>query len=314
MTDDGDSTLPAPDSPVEQLDEFRALVRSAFEQAQRKGKQDWEEMTSAVLKNRLLNITEGQFSQARYGSPSFINLVRRVPDLLEIIDNSPPFHLRIISPDTTQAGELVSQDAGVQTGAPGEFASLMKGDLRRIRIRDDLWHAIVDYSSGNTYVLDADTGLARSKTASDPSLPQLPTASREEISAWRQEFIESLDPSGKARYADELENWVTGRGRQSDLPGPIRGLWAEFIKRKVINRLLDWFYERSQAAPNDMIFATARRRTPTSDVIGQVVQTRHLRDLIIRAVRIMTYEELSQVSLPAAVVLRISGGRQGEND
>src|ERR1022692_2934383 len=177
MTDDGGSALPAPDSPVEQLDEFRALVRSAFEQAQQGGKQDWEEMTSAVLKNRLLNITKGQFSQARYGSPSFINLVRRVSDLLEIIDNSPPFHLRIISPDTVQAGEIISLEAGVQADSPGEFASLMKGDLRRRRIRDDLWHAIIDYSSGNAYVLDTNTGLARPKTVSDPSLPQLPTAS-----------------------------------------------------------------------------------------------------------------------------------------
>ena len=45
----------------EQLDEFRALIRSAFEQAQRSGKRDWEEMTSAVEKNRLSNITEDKF-------------------------------------------------------------------------------------------------------------------------------------------------------------------------------------------------------------------------------------------------------------
>jgi len=44
-----------------ELDEFRTLVRIAFGQAQQSGKPNWEEMTSAVLKNRLLNLTQGQF-------------------------------------------------------------------------------------------------------------------------------------------------------------------------------------------------------------------------------------------------------------
>ena len=154
------------DAPDEQLDEFRALIRSAFEQAQRSGKRDWEEMTSAVLKNRLLNITEGEFSQARYGSPSFINLVRRV-DLLEVLDDYPPFRLRIISPVTTQADIAPPPEDETQIDTKDAFASLLQGDLRHVRIRDDLWRAIIDYSSGNTYVLDANTGLARPKTASD---------------------------------------------------------------------------------------------------------------------------------------------------
>lgn len=309
---EGETRLP-PGAEGEQLDEFRTLVRSAFEQAQRKGKQDWEEMTSAVLKNRLLSITEGQFSQERYGSRSFINLVRRVPDLLEVLEDNPPFRLRIISPDI-DTSPVTERDVLTPIEAEGPFTSLMKGDLRRVRIRDDLWRAVIDYSSHDSYVLDPDTGLARPKRASDADLPIIPTVSQEEVFAWRNEFIQSLDGPIRDRFAEELDDWVNGKGRQSDLPGSVRGPWAEFNKRKVINKLLDWFKERGKSPPKDMIFATEQHNIPSSGVISEVVQTRRLRDLVIQAVRAMTYEELSQVSLPASVILRISGRRSGEDE
>ena len=41
------------------------------------GKQDWEQMTTAVLKNRLLNLTRGQFLKTAT-SPSFIQLVQSI--------------------------------------------------------------------------------------------------------------------------------------------------------------------------------------------------------------------------------------------
>lgn len=312
MTESGGSPHLPPGGSSEQLDEFRALVRSAFEQAQRSGKQNWEEMTSAVLKNRLLSITKGQFSQERYGSPSFIHLARRVPDLLEVLDDSPPFRFRITSP-TTRTAIASPPEAETQMEAEDTFASLIKGDLRRIRIRDDLWRAIMDYSSHDTYVLDPDTGLARPSTALDSALPNLPTVSREEVAAWRNEFIQILDASIRTRFPEELNNWAR-TGQQSNLPGSIRGSWAEFSKRKVINKLFEWFKEREQPPPKDMIFATEGRDIPTSRVISEVVQTRRLRDLVIQAVRAMSYEELSRVPLPASVVLRITDRRSGEDD
>jgi hypothetical protein len=271
-------------------------------------------MTSAVLKNRLLNITNGEFSQSRYGSPSFIHLVRRVPDLLEIVRDNAPFRLRIISPVATETSMDALPESGPQSESENAFSSLLRGDLRRVRIRDDLWHAIIDYSSGNIYVIDSDTGLARPQAATDLNLPQLPTVSREEVSSWRHEFVESLDPSVRARFNDELEDWIEGGGRRSDLPGSARAPWAAFLKRKVIDVLLNWFKEHGQFPPKDMIFAAKQDNIPSSDAIEEVVQTRRLRDLIIQAVRAMTYEELSQVSLPASVVLRITRRTPGEDD
>lgn len=310
MTESGGSIPLTPSGPDEQLDEFRTLVRSAFEQAQR-SKQDWEEMTSAVLKNRLLSITKGQFSQDRYGSPSFIHLVRRVPDLLEVLDDSPPFHLRIRSPAETGTPSLPKEEIPTEAGNP--FASTLKGDLRQVRIRDDLWHAIMDYSSHATYVLDPDTGLARANRSTDYGLPNLPTVSREDVASWRSEFIQTLEALTTTRFSEELGEWAR-TARQSDLPSSIRGLWAEFNKRKVIDKLLEWFKEREQAPPKDMIFATDGRDVPSSRTINEVVETRRLRDLVIRAVKAMTHDELSQVPLPASVILRITGRRSGEDE
>jgi hypothetical protein len=313
MTDDSYHTLPVPEDSDEQLDEFRGLVRAAFEQAHRSGKRDWEEMTSAVLKNRLLIISEGEFSQARYGSPSFLHLVRRVPDLLEFVTDDPPFRLRIKLPATEHGNVAPADESQAKLVSDDAFTALLKGDLRRVRIREDLWHAIIDYGSGNVYVLDPDTGLARPRTNIDIALPQLPTASREEVSSWRSEFTESLEPSVRARFTDELTTWAESGGRQSELPGSIRGQWAEFLKRKVIHILLAWFADQEILPPKDMVFATEGHTRPSSPAIEEVVETRQLRNLIINAVRAMTYEELSHVSLPASVVLRISR-RPGRDD
>jgi hypothetical protein len=293
----------------DELDEFRALVRAAFEQAQNSGKPDWEEMTSAVLKNRLLDMTERQFSEDRYGSPSFIHLVRRVPDLLDIVGDRPPFRLKIKTPivvitDTDSASSAEGQTAFV---SKPDFATPPEGDWRRVRIRDDLWRAIVDYGSGDIYVLDPDTGYARPKEVTDGDLPVVPTAAQEDISSWRHEFVESLAPAFTTKFAGELEAWLDHGGRQTDLPRPVRGRWVEFLKRKVSNRLNEWFKAQGKPSPSDMLLISETGGLPLAEAIDEVVRTRQLRDLIIRAVRTMTYDELTEISLPAFALLRVSG-------
>lgn len=314
MTDDSDLTPPAGNGQDADLDEFRALVRAAFEQALNSGKPAWQEMTSAVLKNRLLNLTYGQFSQSRYGSRSFINLVRQVPDLLDIVNDSPPYILRIKTPASDQIDTGRTTEGLPQPVSEDTFTTLTAGDWRRARIRDDLWQAIIDYGSGNTYVFDPGTGLARPKTSNDPVLPEAPTVSRDEVASWRHEFIESLAPSIKGRFNAELSTWVDGGGRQSDLPRNVRGPWAEFVKRKVSSVLLNWFKDLGESAPKDMIVAAESRRVSPSEAIGEVVQTRQLRDYIIRAVRTMTHEELAQIPLPASILLRVSRRRPDQDD
>jgi hypothetical protein len=292
------------------LDEFRTLVHEAYEQARRSGRPDWGEMTSAVLKNRLLQITQGGFSQERYGSPSFMHLVRRVPDLLAVASDNPPFRLHIIQETGNQTdGSTIPEE--IWYASDNVVVSLPGNELIRSRIRDDLWHAVIDYASGKTYVLDPDTGLARPCTDKDPGLPTFSTVSRNEIALWRHEFIETLDLSVKAKFTSSLNTWADGRGKQSGLPGSVRGSWAEHLKRRVIKVLLDWFHSNGIQPPEDMVVTQEVRSPAPSESIGEMVETRHLRDLIIRAVRVMTHEELSQISLPAGILLRISRPERG---
>jgi hypothetical protein len=299
-------------SGASELDEFRALVRAAFEQALDSGKSDWMEMTSAVLKNRLLSLTDRQFSESRYGSLSFIQLVRRVPDLLDVVDETPPFRLRIKVSEGEQNGVSPPSDDLAEVEARPDPASPRVKDWKRVRIRDDLWRAIIDYDSGAVYVLDAETGYARPREVTDPDLPEFPTTTSGEVAAWRREFVEMSIPLVGVAHAEELLAWADGGGRQSDLPRSVRGRWVEYVKKQVVRTLETWFRARNQHPPVDMLLASEARGLPQSDAIDDVIRTRQLRDLIIRAVRTMTYEELAGMPLPAGVLLRFSGRATGQ--
>jgi hypothetical protein len=252
------------------LDEFRTLVRTAFEQARRSGKPNWHEMTSAVLKNRLLQITDGNFSQERYGSQSFIHLVRKVPDLIAFASDTPPFLLR-----------LTDEPAEAATTEPKE--TTRQGSIHSSRIRNDLWQAVTDYASSQHYVLDPDTGLARPKLDDNAILPELPTVSHDTIISWRRDFIDQLDPSIREKFGYSFDTWPEASGRITGLPGSIRGSWAEFFKEHVSKTLLSWFEENDINPPADML-VVREAPTTTSGPIGELIETRHLRDLIIRDV------------------------------
>lgn len=314
MTDHPDLPPPADNGQDGGLDEFRTLVKAAFERALISGKPNWDEMTSAVLKNRLLDLTSRQFSEDRYGSPSFIHLVRRVPDLLQVVDDRPPFRLKIRVPITEQAGTGTPLESSPLPIADATLPAIAEGNWRNVRIRNDLWRAIMDNASGNTYVLDSDTGLARPKRVTDIGLPEFPTVSQQIVHSWRREFVESLAVPIKAEFADELGAWVESNGRQSDLPRRVRGRWAAFTKRKVDQILRDWFREQGESPPQDLISVAQGHVIPSSEAIDEVVQARQLRDLIIHAVRTMTYEELVKISLPASVLLRSSEAKRIMND
>jgi len=307
MSEHSDQPLSSAEIHDGQLDEFRALVLAAFEQAQSKGKLDWDQMTSAVLKNRLLALTAREFSEARYGSPTFIHLVRRIPDLLEIIGHHPPYSVRIRVPVGTTTGQASSSETTQQYSGAGTAGDAAARDWRKFRIRDDLWRAVIDYGTGHSYVLDPDTALARPRGAGDESLPTLPTASAADVQAWRQEWIRTLSEATDSRYGADLSSWMEGSGRQADLPRPLRGSWAEFMKKRVAEILIDWFMGRGEAPPQDVMVVAETRSLPHAETIDEVVRVRQLRDLIIRAVRTMTYDELAQLPLPASILLRVEG-------
>lgn len=52
------------------LDDARELVLRAFAWARASGRENWRVMTVALLKNRLLDLTEKKFDESRWGAGS----------------------------------------------------------------------------------------------------------------------------------------------------------------------------------------------------------------------------------------------------
>lgn len=313
MTEDRRSTAGNHPSPTDGLDTFRSMVRAAFDQARQSGKQNWSQMTAAVLKNRLLSLGGGNFSEQEFGSQSFVQLVRRVPDLLEIVDSDPPVRLRLTegAPDTTRTVDASSQNLFAETTICPPRVDL---DWNRLRIRDDLWRAIIDYSGGDHYVFDPETRRARPRLTTDEDLATMSTVTEELMAQWRREFAESAASATEAELTERLREWVESSGRMKNLPTPLRPGWAKFLKKAVHERLTRWFEEHEIAAPNDLLTLpqTPIPREPET-AASRAVETRQLRDLIIRTVRSMTHDELTKITLPAAAVLRISGKASRRN-
>ncbi len=70
----------------------RELIRAAFAKAQESGRPDWQRMTVAVLKNRILDLTEGTFRESDYdyGASTFQEFARNHGDILAFDDTRTP--------------------------------------------------------------------------------------------------------------------------------------------------------------------------------------------------------------------------------
>jgi hypothetical protein len=173
-------------------------------------------MTTAVLKNRLLNLTRGQFSEDRYGSPSFIHLVRRIPDLVTVISEQPPHHLRLVTSAPSHGGAAsLSSASTIEVDAAVTEPGIGDDELAGMRVRDDLWHAIIDYSTGKPYVYDPQSRIARPWVHGDLALPQFPTVSRDTVATWRDDFVASLDQATREKSATAS---ASGQGVGEDRP------------------------------------------------------------------------------------------------
>ena len=58
-------------------DEFKELLEKAFVSARDSGKRGWNRMTIAVLKNRLLQLTNRTFTESTFGAKSLLELLSR---------------------------------------------------------------------------------------------------------------------------------------------------------------------------------------------------------------------------------------------
>ena len=259
------------------LDNLRALVVSAFEAAKESGRADWEVMTTAVLKNRILLATAREFDEHDYGATSFTEAIRQIPDLVELDETTRPPRARLIAPGDANGAEAQEGDSRPAIAAG--------------RVRNDLWDAVLDYSSAGVYVWDGSRAV-RVEADEVGDRPRLPTISSEDMAAWRQAFA--------SEHADrQLDDWAERGLGTLALPADIRGPWNQVIKSNVLGILSAWFDKQGLELPADTLASSASKR-PSSDHI----EAEELRRFLLRCVAVMKPSELQAVQIPASVAFR----------
>lgn len=262
-------------------DELRQLVRQAFETAKESGRPDWQQMTTAVLKNRLLDLTGRTFDEKGYGARTISDLVRRLSDML-LID------------DTVRPARVTLSTAGTPLPPTGLSTAS--------RVRPDLWRAIIDFKSGRTYVWDGSAAVDGEQfEVEGVGRPKLPTITPETMERWRTEFSESVRPH-VSNDADKiaLDRWRSEGLPARDLPSALRGRWSSVLKDHVVSILKDWFVGASIRVPQDLLL-TGRRDKPARNTEPS---TEKVRDFVLRCISVMTDAELRDLRLPPAAVLR----------
>jgi hypothetical protein len=218
---------PRPTQAEAQNEAVRDLLERAFWSARVTGKRDWNRMIVAVLKNRLLQLTNRSFREEDFGASSLLELVAPHADLVAIDRSVKP---------------IVIEWIGTPTPPPG--------DGRIGRVRSDLWRAVLDFSSGLEYEWDVSARQARPVGKADPAR-RMPTVDAVVLAGWRQSFIETYEPTLTTdEDRERLRTWAANALGSQGLPRALRAPWNEYLKHAVVARLTSWFQASGQPLPD----------------------------------------------------------------
>ncbi|MGH7617200.1 MAG: hypothetical protein ACREPM_08240 [Gemmatimonadaceae bacterium] len=266
----------------------KELVLAAFAMARESGKEDWWRMTAAVLKNRLLALTRGEFNEHEYGATGFLRFLGLAGDAIRLDRSSfPPIvELKGHSDD----GRAESPIKTAQVHGPSS------------RIRPDLWQALLDYSSGHQYVWDRVRREARQSSEVEEVEPRLPTLSRQDHSEWRAEFARAVEGSLNQSDRPRVDAWKEKGLPAASLPPVVRGQWTQWQKERVEQRARAWFREQNIDPPADLMLG------PPAGKASVQGTDEYARQFALDCVRQMTTSELLELNLPLRVVLRVREG------
>ena len=265
---------------------------AAFAQAEATGKSGTL-MKDAVLKNRLLSLTADAFRQSDYGSRSFLALLRSHPELVRVSGDGPPFTVELLagSVSSRRVEDALTASADLLDRVP------VNESLELVRIRSDLWRAVVDYHTGEKYFWDPRNAAVVKQMQPDVTLP-LPTLSRTELDDERRKF--ALEHS-----EIDAEEWLSrGRGSIKSLPTGLRAEWASKLKQLVLQRIRAWFEGNHLEEPGDLIRASTPRAS-TAPTPRPSLSTRDVRSLAAELLAEMTEEEVLQLYVPLSAIYRL---------
>ncbi|MCC6555976.1 MAG: hypothetical protein IT372_23695 [Polyangiaceae bacterium] len=181
------------------------LIVAAFRQARDGGRPDWRNMTLAVLKNRMLQLSNREFAK-HPGAASFRDLLAKYPALVRVNGSNVEFLKEESTPEVP---------------------------LERARVRADLWRAVMDYSSGRRYAWDPELGNVREPMSESDLI--LPTIARTDFEVWRRQF--AAEHAGD----EDVQTWLAKGLGSEELPRLRQREWNGFLKRVVVARLEAWF-------------------------------------------------------------------------
>ncbi|PZE86849.1 hypothetical protein [Curtobacterium sp. MCBD17_032] len=275
--------------PARPLQDAEALLRNAFRLARENAKADWASMAVPVLKNRLLQLTDGTFREKDFGAPSIWHFVTLFPGLVACEGVRPSERVRLREP------ELIETDDRDESA---ELDPVGKG-----RIRDDLWRAVFDYRSGKTYAWDETRGRASDHADPDSAGIRVPTITAAELRTLRQEFVRTQETVSE-HDAARLAEWVDGAGATAALPRFYRPLWNAHLKSHAADRLRTFFIQAGLDVPSDLIAHASPPTAPVSDV-------EHARRRAHAYIDAMTGEELGRLSIELSVIARVRISDEG---
>jgi hypothetical protein len=261
------------------------LIRQAFKRARDSGLPEWRTMTTAVLKNRLLDLTDRSFRESDWGAESLRDFVEQFDDVISVVPGVHPLEVTLV-------------DEGVLNEPVPPPTEQVRDFGARRRVRSDLWKAVLDFTSGSRYIWDGQKAVPCDPAHVTPTEPELPTLNEEELKSWRSDFVREQSEKN-ASAASLLYGWLERGEALMMLPTSLRAPWIVELKSRVIDRLHGWFDEEDIPLPADFLVSDPPApRRPDTDV---------LRERVLAAVRDMSRVELESLQLPATVLLRSKG-------
>jgi hypothetical protein len=281
------SVGPAPDD-----EQAVALILKAYALARDSGKSDWRRMQAGVLKNRLLLLTGGAFDEGVWGVGSFTRFLDLFPHVVRVDRKFAPPLVDLLDEAPDPVPEV----------ALGTVPHAQTGRHEPPwRLRRDLWSAVMDLHADGVYVWDSgEATLVESGTPSEPA-EVLPTLTPDELASWQREFAEQ-QTAQDSKFATVLAQWTELETPTESLPRHLRNAWFAQLKRRVRDRLEEWFGANGISAPDDMIQLIEPRTGARSR--EEPHSADDLRALVIRCVESMTRAELEELRLPPSAVLR----------
>jgi hypothetical protein len=265
------------------------LIRRAFDIARLSDKPAWQEMSSAVLKNRILDLTSRRFDETLWRVSSFQEWLDLFDEIVAVDRTRHPPWVRLLDAEQTEAQSAEPLDDSVM-----DAATTMR---KRWRIRRDLWQAVTDVGRAGEWYWNVDhVELLPLHPPEGMGYVRVPTFTPDELARLRRSFAEQFTLTEDERYL--VDRWAGEFLPDAVLPVGLKGQWIAALKAAVLDRLRLWFETTGGIEPVDLVQEPGM--TPPRDELLD-----ELRSLVLRCIQHMTRSELEDLRLPPAALLRI---------